>query len=259
MLKIGALSFINALPFFHPLLSNKVTTDASFETGAPTEINALLERGEIDIGLISSASFLANRDKYVLLTNLGIGATRQMGSVSLFTKEELHTLDGKVIAVPNASATSVMLLRILCMHFWNVSPLFVEYTKETQAFKLLERVDGLLMIGDEALSHAVSCSYHVTDLANSWYTHTKKPFVFAVFATRCDKWMRQCEEVRDFHYALSCAYNYSQDNFEETLEKAKEKTGLSLRFLKNYFKMIDYQLHSDHFQGLEYFAQLAHV
>src|SRR5262245_10799639 len=111
MLKVGALSFVNSLPFFYPFFEKKILTSASFQIGIPTEINHLLATSQVDVGLISSASFVARRREYVLLTNFGIGATKRVGSVCLYIKipiEEINT-----IAVPSMSATSVMLLRVL--------------------------------------------------------------------------------------------------------------------------------------------------
>ncbi len=257
MLKVGALSFINSLPFFYPIFASKIPCEASFQIGVPTEINELLETGQIDIGLISSASFVANREKYVLLSNLGIGATRQVGSVCLYQKRQLQSLDGKLIAIPPSSATSVQLLRVLCSRFWKVTPHFIEYPKGVSLYELFDTVDAMLMIGDECLSTKIPANYKVIDLASAWYECTRKPFVFAVFATRCESWMDLPEEVRAFHCALSSAYEYSKKHFDDVIAVARAQVGLSSRSLRNYYNLLDYDLHSDHFQGLEQFAQLS--
>jgi chorismate dehydratase len=256
MLKIGALSFINSLPFFQPFIEKKVPYDGHFSYGSPTEINTLLEKGSIDIGLISSASFLANRERYILLTNLGIGAQRRVMSVCLYSKVPLDQLTNKSIAIPSVSATSVMLLKVLCKYFWNVSPHFIEYPKEAEPTALFHNFDAVLLIGDTCLTTKIESNVLTVDLAEAWYQHTGKPFIFAVFATRCDIWMQEPELVRDFHKRLFTSYEYSQSHFSEILTRAQEKTNLSLNTVTEYYKSIDYYLEAEHFQGLEHFARL---
>ena len=256
MLKIGALSFVNSLPFFQPFAEKKIDYDGQFLYGSPTQINGLLESGQVDIGLISSASFIANRDRYILLTNLGIGAHRRVISVCLFTKTPPEELNGKQIAIPDSSATSVLLLKVLCKHFWHVQQHFVEYPKEISLTERLSKSDAALIIGDECLTTKTPDSVQVVDLANVWYRYTGRPFVFAVFATRCDIWMQEPELVREFHQKLFLSYDYSQRHFDEILTAASEKTHMSKESLMEYYKSLDYYLESEHFQGLEHFARL---
>jgi len=256
MLKIGALSFINALPFFGPFLENRVQFAGEFSYGNPSQINTLLEEGKVDVGLISSASFLANRERYILLTNLGIAATNCMKSVCLYSKKEPSKLDGKTIYIPEPSATSVMLLKVLCKHVWRIKPKFVEHNSTLSIEELLRVGDAVLMIGDQCLITHSSQNHLVTDLCEVWYGFTKKPFVFAVFATRLEAWMDLPDEVRAFHQKLFMAYDYSTANFEETLTRANSQTGLSFDALRQYYKMLDFYLDSAHFQGLEQFAKL---
>lgn len=254
MLKIGALPFINSLPFFQPLAEKKVTFDGSLFFGTPSEINAQLENGSVDIGLISSASFIANRDRYILLTNLGIGTHRRMQSVCLYSKCQPEALDSKKIAISDVGTTSAMLLKVICKYFWKIQPQFVETNASIHTS--LKAHDALLVVGDDCLSLPPSTKYTVTDLGQVWYQHTAKPFVFAVFATRCDIWMQEPELVRDFHQKLFQSYDYSQSHFDEIIHTAQKRTGTSKDMLKNYYKGLDYYLESEHFQGLEHFARL---
>ena len=255
MLKVGALSFVNSLPFFYPFFEKKIVSGVSFQTGFPTEINHLLATSQVDVALISSASFVARRTEYVLLTNFGIGATKQVGSVCLYIKRPILELDA--IAVPSMSATSVMLLRVLCDSLWKISPCFIEYHKGASLYELVDTYDAILMIGDDCLTTKVSPNYEVIDLCTAWYTWTKKPFVFAVFATRYDRWVALPEEIREFHYTLGEAYRYSSAHIEEVIAYARQKTGISAKALRSYYLQLEYDLHTEHFQGLEHFAQLA--
>lgn len=256
MIKIGALSFINALPFFNPFIEKRIPFSGEFAFGTPTQVNKQLQEGSVEIGLVSSATFIKNRESYVLLTNLGIGATKAVKSVCLYSKHDISKLDGKSVAICDSSATSAMLLKVLCEHFWHIAPNFVEVHAQDSLQTLLNTYDAALVIGDECLLAMPSPSVNVYDLAKEWYGFSKKPFVFAVFATRIDAWMDWPDEVREFHQKLSLAYDHSTANFSETLASAHAKTGLSMTVLEEYYKGLDYYLDSSHFQGLEQFAAL---
>ena len=59
MLKVGALHFTNAHPLFFALRNKIVPNDLSISWGTPVEINGMLNRGEVDVALISSVGFTA--------------------------------------------------------------------------------------------------------------------------------------------------------------------------------------------------------
>ncbi len=217
----------------------------------------MLEQGKLDVGLISSASFLANRDHYILLTNLGIGAVRKIMNVCLYTKCASVDLDNKTIALEDENTTSAMLLKVLCTHFWKVKPRFVTYSKHIAVEKLLEKYDAALVVGDACLTEKAKSARYVLDLGEQWYQCTQKPFVFSVFATRTESWMQEPERVQDFHQKLTLSYEYSQKHFDEILKKAKTKTKLSTKKLAEYYKALNYYLETEHFQGLEHFSQLS--
>ncbi len=256
MIKIGALSFINALPFFNPFIEKRIPLSGELSFGSPTEINKRLQSSELEIGLISSYAFIQDRDRYVLLTNLGISASKSMKSVCLFSNLSIANLDGKQIAIPDASSTSVELLKVLCKYYWNISPAFIEVKEKTLLENLLAKYDAALLIGDDCLLALNNKAHRIVDLTEEWYYFTNKPFVFALFATRIDAWIEWPDEVRDFHQKLVLAYDYSTQNFSDTLSIAEKKTGLSKEHLGEYYRGLDYYLDSSHFAGLEQFAAL---
>lgn len=256
MIKVGALTFINALPFFNPFIEKRILFSGDFTFGTPQDINQRLQENKIEIGLVSSATFIQNRDRYILLTNLGIGATKSVKSVCLYSKCDISLLDGKEVAISDATTTSAMLLQVLAEHFWHVAPKLVQAPPGLTAAELLSRYDAALVIGDECLTFAPDKNVKTYDLASEWYSYTQKPFVFGVFATRIDSWMDWPEEVREFHQKLMMAYDYSTAHFHEIISTAQAKSGLQYKVVEEYFKSLDYYLDSNHFQGLEHFASL---
>lgn len=256
MIKIGALSFINALPFFNPFIEKRIVFSGEISFGSPSQINKQLQEGSVEIGLVSSATFIQNREKYVLLTNLGIGATGSNKSVCLFSNYNVSELDGKTIAITDTHSTSAMLLQVLAKTYWKVAPNFIEVHEKRDVDTLLKTYDAALVIGDECLTYCQKDTVHKIDLAAEWYRFTQKPFVFALFATRIDAWMDWPDEVREFHQKLVTAYDYSTANFSDMISCAQCKTGLSVGDLQDYYKGLDYYLDASHFQGLEQFATL---
>ncbi len=258
MLKIGALSFVNSLPFFYPFIEKKIEFESEFIFSDPCRINKLLCEGTCDIALISSKSFLDNREQYILLTNLGIAATKKSMSVCLFTKGPLSTLDKKKILVPEESATSVALLNVLCHNFWNIRPKLQHASfEEIHTLHSDPSIEAFLVIGDECFNMQKLQKYKAIDLASAWHEYTKKSFVFAVFATRLDTWLKKEKEVCEFHNALTSAFEYSLKSSKELIEYASKKSQISPELLSTYYKTLEFQLDPRHFHGLELFVSLS--
>ena len=156
--------------------------------------------------------------------------------------------------MPDSAATSTMLLKVLSEHFWHIAPKFVE--AHGSLADLSKQYDAVLVIGDECLIKPPAAGLKAYDLAEEWYKYTKKPFVFALFATRVDSWIEWPDEVREFHQKLVMAYDYTTNNFHDLITCAQKMTGLSVESLEKYYKGLDYYLDSNHFQGLEQFAAL---
>lgn len=255
MLKIGALSYINALPFFYPFLQNTLRYSGDFIYGHPSSINALIHSGEIDIGLISSVHFLDHRKKYILLSSFGIAAANAM-SVRLYFRSSIERLHKKQLVLTTSSATSVRLLHVLCRYVWNIEPKFVY--DDFHNFDVLHQseVEGFLLIGDICLKNSSFPQFQSIDLAQAWYEFTGKPFTFALFVTRCATWIQFPEEVKVFHNLLAEAFSLSKKEHNQIVQLAKSKTGLPISTLKEYYSCLEYELESKHFQGLERFAQL---
>jgi len=258
MLKIGALSFVNSLPFFYPFIERKIDCDSEFIFNDPCRINELLHKGSCDIALISSKSFLENREQYILLTNLGIATTKKSISVCLFIKGPISDLDGRIVLIPDASATSVALLNVLCHNFWNVKPRFRQVSFEKiHAIHHDKDVEGFLVIGDECFKMLEKQQYRAIDLASAWHEYTKKSFVFAMFATRLETWLQKGQEVLEFHNKLTNAFEYSLNHTKELIQYAAEKSNVTPEILNSYYKTLDFQLDPRHFHGLELFVSLS--
>lgn len=220
--------------------------------GSPVQINSLLETRKIDIGLISSASYLSNRSSYILLSDYGIGAREKVLSVCLFCRQpNFDFRKAKTFLIPSPSATSSSLLKVLATHFWKTEAAFIETSLEEEA--LFHQDLPFLLIGDTCLQkHDADVS--VCDLATEWHIASKKSFVFSLVATRNDTFIHKQEEALQFHKNLMSSYSWSKENRHEIVSASAEKLGISFKKIDEYFHALDYELLQDHIHGLDHFS-----
>ncbi len=254
MIRVGAINFSNTYPFFYALQHQIIPNNAHIHWGNPAEVNEMLKSGQVDVALISSASFLDNRFSYILLSDMGIASTKKAISTLLFFKGKKPKLDNNTVYVPNLSATTTRLLQVLCRYFWKVSPLFQQYEGSCQ--HLFTQDKPFLLIGDDCLQRLNDSDYSSIDLAQAWNEATQKSFIFAVIATRNDAFKRNPYGIIEFHRLLESAYIWSKENIFTLGQKVAQETGCSVTTINHYFETLEYRLMSKHFHGLDYFATL---
>ncbi|MBU3914645.1 hypothetical protein KKA14_03845, partial [bacterium] len=72
-LKLGVIDVLNVLPVYYSILSGEVSTPCEIIHGKVTELNTKLNRGEIDISVISSFEYATNPDLYYIFPQLSVG------------------------------------------------------------------------------------------------------------------------------------------------------------------------------------------
>jgi chorismate dehydratase len=106
--RAGWIHFTNVAPILDSLqLPDGVTAI----TGVPTEMNAALLDGTVDIANISVVEFIRNADTLEALPDFSVSVLGPVYSVNLFHTAPLHAL--KRIALTSQSATSVALLEVV--------------------------------------------------------------------------------------------------------------------------------------------------
>ena len=141
-LRVGRISLLNMYPIYHGL---ERTADPmlSFTDGVPTDLNRALLRGELDVSAMSSIEYARHAGELTLVPVASITADGAVDSIQLFSRVPFDEV--RTVAVTPHSATSVALLRILL----GPGAPFRSWPIRRRA--ALERVDGVLLIGDEAL------------------------------------------------------------------------------------------------------------
>src|SRR5690606_38346760 len=95
-------------------------TDPALIEGVPSTLNRMLAVREIDVAPSSSIEYALHPETYRILPDLVIGSRGAVHSIILVADREPNRLDRRVEALPTASATSVVLLKILLRTRWGV-------------------------------------------------------------------------------------------------------------------------------------------
>jgi chorismate dehydratase len=223
--------------------------------GVPTELNARLLSGDIDLTLISSIEFLRHRRELRALPDFSISTLGPVTSVMLFHWRPLPELSGARIAVTTDSATSVDLLRLL-LSADGIDAEFVPMPPDLDA--MMTRCDAALLIGDAALREAVMHRELagrrplLTDLGEAWYRQTRLPFTFAVWASRSDN-PPSARLVAELRRAREAGLGALAD--VAALEATK--LGLSQSVVQRYLGNFRYHFEPPDRDGLAAFGALA--
>ena len=176
--RLGAVSYLNVRPLVHGL--DQRPQAASLRFDVPSRCAELLERGEIDLGMVPSITHLS-RPADRIVPGLCIGSDGAVESVALFLRVPLREV--RTIALDTSSHTSAALTRVLCARRFGLSPAFVPAVPDLPA--MLASADAALLIGDPALfTDHRALGLAKVDLGLAWAEMTGLPFVWAFWAGR---------------------------------------------------------------------------
>jgi chorismate dehydratase len=256
-MRLGRIAYINGYPVYGALDRRLVPIAADMVTGTPTELNALLAAGELDVSVVSAVEYARNADAYVLLPELAVSCDGPVRSVALFSHRPVDELDGRIVLLSASSRTSVLLLELLCAEVWGVAPRFAEARAEAADLDALRGLphEAVLVIGDAALVLGASGHYaYRYDLGEAWKSWTGLPFVFAVWAAGR---AAPPDEVHAVHEALLASRRWGLDHLDLLIEAAHGATGLSTDVCRAYLEGLDYALSYRHLAGLtDFFRRL---
>ncbi|MBI2346198.1 MAG: menaquinone biosynthesis protein [Deltaproteobacteria bacterium] len=215
-MRVGAIGFLNALPLTHDL-------PWPVEKGSPTEIQARLLAGELDLALCSVTTALCHESVWIVPAG-GIGCRGAVDSVRLVFRDGIRDIrDCRRIALDPESNTANLLLQVILTCRYDRPPGSVEYVTPTQVSSSSPsvpppsmpvrrvfgggggwgegKVDASLLIGDRALLYnqphrggeggaptalpaGGATRAPEIDLGAAWTDWTGLPFVFAAWLSR---------------------------------------------------------------------------
>jgi chorismate dehydratase len=256
MLRIGEINYLNCTPLFTSLRKNYPESDYKFVTGHPSELNAQLRGGEIDLCPSSSIEYARNPQMYRILPDLSISSKGPVRSVLLFSKLPIESLDGASIGLTSESETSVILLKILLSLKFSFANSYsrVEAVDQT----LSSEHEALLLIGDRALiGVSKESGGYIYDLGELWYEFTGRPFVFALWLLRENVFIESAKAVQLLQERLVSSKHKALESFPELAATLKQTFWANSGFLINYWNNISYDLTQEHIEGLKLFYHYA--
>jgi chorismate dehydratase len=271
MTRLGIIGYTNVAPLLHTLETELLGQDVEWVRGVPTQINAALLEGSVDVANISAFEFIENADQLRAIPDFSISVLGAVYSVCLFHTVPWQDLHGQTIAVTTHSATSVKLLETL-LKLDGIEAKLERADPNLEA--LLETYPAVLLIGDGALSEwyrlcgpisettqmfrlpnqgrlSSGQAVQVTDLSTSWYEHTGMPFVFAVWASR-----KTNPPPLELVLAMRRARRFGLGHLADIAALEAKRLGLPERIVQHYLWNFRYHLELPDKAGLAKFSGL---
>ena len=258
-MKIGRIPYINCYPVYGAIDRGVVQIEGNLVDGVPTDLNARMSRGELDISVVSAVEYARDSQRYLLLPDLAISCDGPVRSVMLFSKRPAGELTGRDLIVSRSSMTSVELLQLLFENVWHARPRFVPGDAEIRDVVEagVEDAEARLVIGDAALvlgSNQRERYPYVYDLGQMWKEWTGQPFVFAVWVAQRTT---NVKEALLAHAGLIASRDWGLGHLAELAGQAQRATGVAREICDEYLSGLDYGLSYPHLAGLtEFYRRL---
>lgn len=258
VIKIGRIDFTNVMPVGHYFPYERWGTgELEWIQQVPTQLNAAMLAGTVDLGAISAFAYGVKPDHFCLLPNLSVSARGAVKSILFFSKKPLKQLDGCTVALPSTSATSVHLLKIILERFYQVKPNYVTLAPKLEL--MMQSADAALLIGDDALNAARSShDLEVHDLGEEWFRHTNEWMTYAVWAVRRELAEQRPQAVGRLYQDFLYSKKKGWEQIEGVIEAAIQLHGGEPVYWENYFEGLSHDFGPDQWQGLQLYYQYAY-
>jgi chorismate dehydratase len=247
MLKLGHITYSNCIPVHAGILTHKAPFPFLLVEGIPTELNAYLLGGTVDVSPSSSIEYALNADRYLIMPGLSITSRTRAMSIVLESRFSIQDLNRKTVALTKASATSNVLLRVLLELRYGVGADYLLYAQGAE--DPYAGADAVLTIGDLALKRSAAPRFpHVYDLGDLWHRFTGLPFVFALWQVNYKKNIDN--DLMVLYDVLTESKKYGLSHLRELADAHAAGFGLSPEALYEYWNSLCYDLGEEEHKGL---------
>ena len=228
---LALIEFLNARPLWWGLVHDG-SSDDTYEFTSPARCADLIADGRADLGLIPAIE-LARIPEVVAVPGLCVASRTEVRSVLLFSRVPFDEI--RSVALDPSSRTSVALARILLAERLGEERYRALRFDALESSRpdALEGHDAAVVIGDPALQLSRQTLSHRFryDLASEWNAMFGEPFVFAVWAGRGDRVVRDGGIVARLERSLEagCAH------LDEIAARAASELSLPVDELLDYF------------------------
>jgi chorismate dehydratase len=253
MIRLGHIDYSNCVPV-HALLLEQGAPGVELVRDVPSRLNAALASGAIDAAPCSSIEYARHAAEYAILPGHAIGSAGPVESILFESTVPAERLDGARVALPTASATSVVLLRALLELRTGVQPRYEWFDQSDVRDPIDDGAAAALRIGDIALRHVPSPGRITFDLGAEWWSWTGLPFAFAVWQVRRDT---DPAEVRRLVGLLRESRAWFGAHADRLAVRYAPAFGLTSDRLLRYWHSLRFDLDPAMQQGLLHFYELA--
>lgn len=257
MLRSSRMRYVNDLPIYAAFDAGAVQYPGTLIADVPSNLNAMMREGELDMGPVSAFEYAVDSDRYVLLPDLCIGARDEIVSVLLISTTPPALLDGAKIATTKESASGRNLLRVLLERRYGVRAEFVEVEDPLRHARAGEPA---MVIGDGAIDAAFEFpSEQVYDLGSLWRDWTGEQSITAVWVARREIFETRLDEVRACLHALTDAYSWGRANRDRVIVLAQSIKPRPAGFYEIYYGKLNFTFHSAAQRGLAAYCRELHA
>ena len=113
--------------------------------------------------------------------------------------------------------------------------------------------DAELLIGDQALKVLTKKPQYILDLGKAWNNFSNKNMVFGVLAARKNLPKNKIKNLLD---SIDLSYQWGQNNMDEIITYAAEKTNLERKIIAQYYAGLSYSTRIKETSSLKEFLQI---
>jgi len=248
MLNLGHIIYSNCFLPHAGIVTGKTRFPFNLVEGIPSELNRLLYEGNLDVSPSSSIEYAIHPGRYLLLPGFSITSKSKVMSIILKSRVPITDLTNRSVALTSASATSIVLLRILLERFYKVHPVYSSFKQgEEDPFA---KADAALFIGDLALRTIPTDDFpHCFDLGALWHERTGLPFVFALWQINNSKNSID-NDLSQLYDILRESRGYGISHLEELAESKAAHFNVPASLLREYWRSFSFLLEEEEQKGL---------
>lgn len=247
--RLGYIDYLNCLPVYFGIERGAVELEVAVQKGPPSVLNRAFLEGRLDVTPISSIEYARHAADCVIMPGLSISADGRVASILLFHRRPLEELDGRPVALTTASATSVVLTRIILELRYGVRPVYRRAEPDLEA--MLAEHDAALLIGDDALLAAVRHpEIPHADLGAEWKAFTGHPMVYALWVARRELAEADPAALRRITRVFHASQEYAWDRRPDMVAEAVARRGLPPAVVDDYFDLIRHEFGPRYRRGL---------
>lgn len=245
---IARIPYLNTEPFYHRFSAKGY----ELIDLPPRALGQAAADGRVAAGPMSVIDYLRLAADFEPLGPFGICTAGPVHSVLLLGTKSPAELEGGTIAYTGETSTSVVLLKMLFRHVYEVEPAVWRRLEEGEAAPAA--TDGRLLIGDAALREVARGEVPVQlDLGAAWWEWKRLPFVFALWVVRKD--LPQ-EEKKVLAMRFEDAFFEGMTHLPEIAARRSQDLGMKPAAIEAYLRNFRYRLGPEERKGLDEFARL---